>query len=249
MSEKKGGLQYVDSPEIRLSGIRKIVMAGDPGCTRFSDESKQVLGQILAQKTDLFFMLGDLTFTGLDEEFRDLIRFFDARVRVPVFAVRGNHDLAGYTRFLGRLSYALLLDKIVCFFLCNATGHFSKEDLGLLKQSLETHGDKDFLVLMHIPPPVSGNRKFLKDEDWNELKTVLEPHRGRIRHIFCGHVHGFYEFEADGYPVTVTAGGGAAMIHELPESAKRIYHSVTLFLDPGGSLRTEVVPVEGVPVF
>lgn len=240
---KRTGFQYVDKPEVTLSGIKRLVILGDPGCTRFSDDSKKVLGRILDQKADLFFILGDLAFSDSKDEFREIIAFCDPRVGVPIFALRGNHDLSHYAEFFGRKTYALVLDRLVCFFLCNATGHFLQEDLDLLRETLEKHQEKNFILLMHIPPPIHIARQGLRKEDWEKLKAVLEPFRERIKHIFCGHIHGFCEYEVDGYPVTITAGGGAAMIYELSAPAQRFHHAIALSLHPDGSFSKEVIPV------
>ena len=242
-STKKTGFQSVEQKESVLPGIRKIVLLGDPGCTRFSGDSRKILGQILNQEADLFFMLGDLVFSDSEEEFHELIAFCDPRVHAPVFALRGNHDLSHYARFFGLASYALVFDPFVCFFLDDATGHFLREDLDLLRETLEKHKEKNFILLMHIPPPTHVDRRGLKKEDWEKLKGALEPYRERIRHIFCGHVHGFHQYEIDGYPVTITAGGGAAMIHELLAPAQKLHHSIVLSLHPDGSLSTAMVPV------
>lgn len=244
MQPKKAGFQRVDEPEIRLSGITKIVMLGDPGCTGFSDDSKKILDQILRQETDLFFILGDLAFTDSEEELREMIDFCNSRVKVPIFATRGNHELTAYPKFLGLASYALVLDRHVCFFLCDATGHFFENDLVLLKNELEKYQDKKFIIQMHIPPPTNIARKSLKIEDWEKLKAVLNQHRERIQHLFCGHMHGFHEYEIDGYPVTITAGGGAAMLHELLAPAKKLHHSIEVSLHQDGFLSSKVIPVE-----
>jgi 3',5'-cyclic AMP phosphodiesterase CpdA len=246
MQPPKAGFQKVEEPELRLAGITRIVMLGDPGCTHFSDESKKILGQILSQDTDLFFILGDLAFMDEAEELRAMIDFCDPRVKVPIFALRGNHEISNYSKFLGRTSYALVLDHHVCFFLCNATGHFLESDLDLLRGQLEKHRDKKFMVLMHIPPPTNVSRKSLKIEEWKKLRAVMDLHREKIRHLFCGHIHGFYEYEIDGYPVTITAGGGAAMIHELSAPAKKLHHSLEVILSPEGFLNAKVIPIQEV---
>ena len=244
MPLKKAGCQYVGQEELVLTGIKKIVLLGDPGCTQFSGEAPSILDRILSQEADLFFILGDLAFADSEEELRELISFCDARVHVPVFALRGNHDLSSYAGLFGRRTYALVLDRVVCFFLDDATGHFLKEDLDLLKRQLEKYPEKKFILLMHIPPPTHVDRRGLRTDDWEELKAVIEPYRGRIQHLFCGHIHGFHEYEADGYPVTITAGGGAAMVHELAPPAKKLHHSIVLSLHSDGSLSIEIVPAD-----
>ena len=199
--------------------------------------------RILRQEADLFFILGDLAFSDSEKEFRSLISFCDARVRVPVFATCGNHDLSHYPDFLGLRSYALVLDRFVCFFLDDATGHFLPADLELLRGQLEKHPGKNFLLFMHIPPPTNVNRRGLRKKDWEALRAVLDPFRERIKHIFCGHIHGFHEYEIDGYAVTITAGGGSAMIYELTAPAQKLHHAVGLSLHADGSFSTELLPV------
>lgn len=243
----KKGFQFVESPEMTLSGVRKIVVLGDPGCTFFSEGSKKIFDRILAQKADLFFILGDLAFLDTEEELREIVDFCNARAQAPVFALRGNHDLNQYNRFLGRETYALALDRVVCFFLCNAAGHFSEQDLELLRKTLAEHPDKDFLVFMHIPPAAHLVRWSIEKEEWDKLKAVLDPHKGRIRRIFCGHIHGFYEYDVDGYPVTITAGGGAAMIHEAQRPGQKVHHSIGLELRPDGSIVSTFMPVQEAP--
>jgi len=92
----KPGFQYVSREEISLPGVRRITLAGDPGCTGFRDESRFILAHILRQKCDAIFMLGDLACTGAEEEFRDVIDFCNCRVQVPIFALCGNHDRPQY---------------------------------------------------------------------------------------------------------------------------------------------------------
>lgn len=231
-------------PEVFLSGIRDIVVLGDPGCTFFSPESRKVLERILFQKADLFFILGDLAFLDTEEEFQEIVDFCNARAQAPVFALRGNHDLNQYDRFLGKETYAIVLDRFVCFFLCNAAGRFERSALELLAKTLIAHPGKDFLIFMHIPPAAPLACWSLSREEWHQLKEVLDPHKERVRKIFCGHIHGFYEYEVDGYPVTITAGGGAAMIHATQGAGQKIHHSIKLELRPDGSIRQTLVPVE-----
>lgn len=246
MQPGKAGFQKVEESEVRLTGVTRIVMLGDTGCTFFSDYSKKILDQILCQEADLFFILGDLACTDAAEELREMIDFCNFRVKVPVFALRGNHEISNYSQFLGRTTYALVLGRHVCFFLCNATGHFLESDLALLKTKLEEHQDKKFIVLMHIPPLTNIPRKSLMIEEWKKLRAVMDLHRGKILHLFCGHIHGLCEYEVDGYPVTITAGGGAAMIHELSAPAKKIHHCVEVVLSPDGSLNTKIIPIGDV---
>ncbi|HOW59531.1 MAG TPA: metallophosphoesterase [Candidatus Omnitrophota bacterium] len=243
MKIKRTGFQYIDSQEIILPGIRKVVIFGDPGCTGFYGESKRVLDQILKQNAEAFFALGDLAFTGSGEELREVIDFSNARAQVPIFSLCGNHDLPHYPEFLGRSSYALILDYHVCFFFDNSQGYFSEKDLDLLREMLEKYPDKSFIVLMHIPPPLEITRGSLPEQEWKKIKIVLGPHAGRILRIFCSHLHGFYEYLLECYQITLTAGGGAAMIHSLPAPAQKTYHAVWMNFHDHGSITTRFIPV------
>lgn len=88
MRSLKSGFQYVDKNELYLSGIKKIVVMGDVACTGFLQTNKTVFGKILEIETDLFLILGDISFLG-EEEFEEVIDFCNQRVTVPVFSLRG----------------------------------------------------------------------------------------------------------------------------------------------------------------
>lgn len=244
VQRNKTGFQFIDTPEIILREVERVVIFGDPGCTGFYEDSKKVLGGILKQKADAFFVLGDLAFTGSEEELREVIEFCDTRVQVPIYCLCGNHDLPYYPKLLGRSSYALILDAHVCCFLDNSGGYFSENDFELLRKMLQKYPDKPFVLLMHIPPPLTIGRGSLEAPEWEKIKTVIGPHAGRIRRIFCSHLHGFYEYQLDGYEIMLTAGGGAAMIHKLVKPALEIFHSVLADFQSDGSVNTRLVPVE-----
>jgi hypothetical protein len=243
--EMKPGLQYVDMEEISISGIKKIILTGDIGCTGFNEDSREILGQILSRKPDLFFFIGDLAFTGSEEEFREIIDFCESRVQVPIFALCGNHDLPGYDKFLGSSTYAIVLDKFVCVFLCNATGYCLDEEITFLRMALNKYKTRDFVIFMHVPPPTDINRSHLPQAEWEKVKKELDGHREKIKHIFCAHIHGYHDYYIDGYHVTITAGGGAAMINDLKNPEQKIHHAVIVNLDDNGALRTEVITVRG----
>lgn len=241
----KLGFYYVDKENIHLQNIKKIVVAGDTGCTGFFEESKKILGQILSLKPDLFFILGDLVCTGAEFEFQEIIDFCNSRVQVPIFALRGNHDILNYKKFLGLLSYSIVLEKFVCIFLDNPRGHFLDQDIDFLKRELDKNKMRSVLIFMHIPPPTDIYRSHLVQSEWEKVKTTLDQHKEQIKHIFCAHIHGYHEYYIDGYPVTITAGGGAAMLHNLKKQEQRFYHAVVVNLHEDGSLTTEVITIQG----
>jgi 3',5'-cyclic AMP phosphodiesterase CpdA len=237
------GFQYIDREEIRIRGVKKVILTGDIGCTGFNEDSRDILGQILGQECDLFFFLGDLAFTGAEEEFREIIDFCNGRVQKPIFALCGNHDLPGYYKFLGSSTYALKLDKFVCIFLSNATGYFLAKDIAFLAKELNKHKTQDFIIFMHVPPPTDIDRNHLLQAEWEKIRKELDQYKKKIRHIFCAHIHGYHDYLLDGYPITITAGGGAAMINDLKKPEQKIHHAIILNLGESGDVSTEIIPV------
>jgi 3',5'-cyclic AMP phosphodiesterase CpdA len=241
----KSGFHYVDKENIHLQKVKKMVLAGDTGCTGFFEESKTILEQILGLTPDLFFILGDLVCTGSEDEFQEIIDFCNRRVQVPVFALRGNHDIPNYKKFLGLSSYTIVLDKFVCIIIDNARGQFLEQDIDFLKKELIKYKTHPILIFMHIPPPTDISRGSLSQSEWEKVRTTLDQHKENIKHIFCAHIHGYHEYYLDGYPVTITAGGGAAMVYELKNKEQRFFHAVVIDLHEDGSLSKEVITIQG----
>ena len=229
--------------ETEMKGVREVVLAGDPGCTGFDDQSKRVFGDVLSRKADLFIITGDLAQTGAREEFAEVMDFCNARAHAPVFALCGNHDLPGYAECCERATYAIVLEQAVLVCLDNSKGVFASGELAFLQQKLEKHVGKRFVVLFHVPPPIDSIRSLMKDETWQELRSVLDPHRDRIERIICGHLHGYYEYRLDGYHIIITAGGGSAMIYQLPNEECKIFNALRLSFKDDGSIATEMIPI------
>jgi len=241
----KPGFQYVDREEIRIAGVHKIILTGDIGCTGFNENSREILGQILRRKPDLYFFLGDLAFTGAEEEFREVIAFCNERVQAPIFALCGNHDLPDYFKVLGSSTYAILLDKFVCIFLSNGTGYLLDQDIAFLKKELDKYRTRDFIIYMHVPPPTDIDRNHLMKTEWEKMRKELDKHKNKIRHIFCAHIHGYHDYLADGYPLTITAGGGADMIYDLKRPEQKIHHALILNLGDSGAISREIMLLRG----
>ena len=166
-------------------------------------------------------------------------------MQVPIFALCGNHDLPGYYKFLGSSTYAIVLDKFVCIFLSNATGYCLDEDIAFLRKELDKHKTRDFIIFMHVPPPTDIDRNHLLQAEWEKVRKELDQYKKKIRHIFCAHIHGYHDYYIDGYHVTITAGGGAAMINDLKKPEQKIHHAIILNLDDSGAVSTEIITVRG----
>jgi hypothetical protein len=97
---------------------------------------------------------------------------------------------------------------------------------------------------MHVPPPTDINRSHLPHEDWEKVKLIIDSHKDRIKRIFCAHIHGFHDYYLDGYSITITAGGGGAMINDLKNPEQKLYHSIVMNLHDNGEISTEVITLK-----
>ncbi|MBI5394308.1 MAG: metallophosphoesterase [Verrucomicrobia bacterium] len=239
----ESAFQRTTKNETELKGVREIVVVGDVGCTGFDDQSKQVFGSVLRQRADLFIITGDLAQNGSRDQVAEVMAFCNTRAQAPVFALCGNHDSPGYAECCGLATYALVLERAVLVCLDNSKGRFGTGDLGFLQQELEKHVGKRFVILFHVPPPLDSIRSVMKEETWQELRTVLDAHKDRIECIICGHLHGYYEYRLDGYHVFITAGGGAAMIYQLPKEECKVFNALRLSFREDASIAIEMIPI------
>jgi predicted MPP superfamily phosphohydrolase len=239
----KSFFQFVSKKETELQGIKKIVVLGDVGCTGFNEDSKIVFDKILNIPADLFFIVGDLAWTGNKEEFNELINFCNKRAKAPVFALCGNHDIPDYASCCGLSSYALTCGQLVSVFLDNSNGSFLEEDLKFLGQELEKHKEKKFIILFHIPAPLDFEASSMTTQEWQRLRQVIDKHKEKIQCLICGHIHGFYEYNLDGYHIFITGGGGAAMTYKLPKEEFKIYNALCLSLNNDTSVDISVIPI------
>jgi 3',5'-cyclic-AMP phosphodiesterase len=185
----------------------------------------------------LAVVTGDLTHWGEPEAYRVFKQAMDKLV-IPYVAMVGNHDrraacleaLPGaaprdLNNFVqgtrdtsaGRLIFLDTLDEH------SHAGQLCTKRFAWFDQALdEAPRDKPLFVFMHHPPFAVGVHAM--DEialvERARFAEVLKPHRGRIRHLFFGHVH---------RPISGTW-------NDIPFSTLRgTSHQVWLDLDPNGS--------------
>jgi hypothetical protein len=236
------GFQFVKDEELHLPGIRSVVFLGDVGCTPDFEASKAPLGEILEIDTDLFVILGDLTFLGTEEEFAEVLAFCNERVSVPIFSLCGNHDVRNFSRILGRATYALVLDEFVILALDNAQGTFREESLDLVESMLRRHVDKRLLITFHVPPPSAFRHGAMRREEWDRLRAVSDECRDRVEAVLTGHIHAFQEYFLDGYRVFISGGGGA-YLYELEQDPLKSHHAIRMGFAKDGAADIEVIPV------
>jgi len=241
----KPGLQSVDKRELYLKGIRSVVVLGDNGCRPPEMIDIDAFKKILKIKTDFFIIVGDLVFKGEAGEFRKLMRLCRKAAGAPIFTLAGNHDLPMYSKFCGRTSYAIILDRFGFICLDNAKRRFKQSDVDLLKGALKKHPEKKFFVLFHIPPPLRFDKSHIEYAEWEKIKRVLDKFKERIVYVFCGHIHAFLNYRLDGYRIIITGGGGAKLFN-LKEDRLKAHHAVKLSALDGGQIKSHVIAVTGI---
>lgn len=236
----KPGLQRVDTRELYIQGVRSVVVLGDNGCRPPGMVDLNAFRQILKIPTDLFIIIGDIVFKGRADEYRKLSTYCKKIAKAPVFTLAGNHDLPLYSAFCGRSSYALILDRSVFICLDNSRRKFKQSDVHLLKGVLKKHRGKKFFILFHIPPPLKFDGSHIEYAEWKKIKRVLDAGKQKIACIFCGHIHALLNYRLDGYPITITGGGGA-MLFDLKQDKLKAHHAIKISGLVDGYIQSEVI--------
>jgi Icc protein len=191
---------------------------------------------------DVVVLTGDLVESGDAEEYAHL-RSLLAPLRIPAFAIPGNHDARepmreafvedGYLPRQGFLNYVIenyslriiALDTLVPG---EGGGLLCPDRLRWIKGALEAATDRPTLVLMHHPPFVTGiarmDRAGLSGTE--AFAEIVRSHP-QIERILCGHLHRAIDSRFAG-----TIAGTA------PSTA----HQVALDLRPGARLSFTLEP-------
>ncbi len=238
----------MDKRELYLKGIRSVVVLGDNGCRPAEMIDIKAFKNILKIKTDFFIILGDLVFHGKTGEFRKLLKLCRKTTKVPVFTLAGNHDLPMYSKFCGRSSYAIILDRFGFICLDNSKRKFKQSDVNLLKGVLKKHKGKKFFVLFHIPPPLRFDSSHIEYSEWEKIKSVLDKFKERIVCIFCGHIHALLNYWLDGYRIIITGGGGARLAN-LKQDRLKAHHAIKLSALDEGKIKSRIIAVTGSKIY
>jgi len=235
-------IKYVDKKEIYLESVRSVVVLGDNGCRPPAMIDLAAFKKILKIKTDFFIIVGDIVFKGRPGEFRKLFKLCRRATKTPIFALAGNHDLPNYSKFCGKTSYAIILDRFGFICLDNSKRGFEKKDVALVERILKKHKKKKFFILFHIPPPLRFDQSHIEYKEWEKIKKVLDKFKNRIVCIFCGHIHAFLDYRLDGYRIFITGGGGAALFN-LKQDRLKAHHALRLSSLNEGKVKLDIIPV------
>lgn len=240
MNKLKAGFQFIDRKEILLKGLKRIILAGDVGCTVFGATSRKVLDKILKIQADLFIILGDLAYTGKKKEFQEVFGFCKNRVRVPIFTICGNHDLPGYYRQLGSSVYSVISGNFAFIFLDNSRGPLDSKNLSFLKSQLDKHKKKKSFIFLHVPPPNDLHPMCMNNKEWLALKRVLDRNKKSIGCILSAHIHAFRRYRLNGYHVIISGGGGAKLFYSKNDKLHS-HHALRLTLNNKGAFGIKVI--------
>jgi 3',5'-cyclic AMP phosphodiesterase CpdA len=153
---------------------------------------------------DVVVLTGDLVDLGLPEEYAHLRRIL-APLRMPVYAIPGNHDDrdamrhafrdGGYLPATGFLHYAvddwpvrlIGLDTLIPM---QGGGELCSDRLGWLEDTLARRPSVPTLIMMHHPPFATGiahmDRIGLDNRD---AFTAIMARHPQVQTILCGHLH------------------------------------------------------------
>lgn len=185
---------------------------------------------------DLVIGTGDLTQSGLDEEY-DVLEQILAELYTPFAAVAGNHDrrtivkrrlayLGAFSEQTHFLQYVVELDQVRLLVLDTVREGsdepgYCAERLAWLATNLP--GDKPTLLAMHHPPFATGIAWLdAKEPAWSVPLGELVAKAPNVIRILCGHAHRGMFRTWRGVPVT---------------TAPSVAHQVALDLTPGAPPR------------
>lgn len=202
-------LKYVNqSEEIKVS-VKEFIVCGDPGCDGYNGAVVAIYENILKQQTDLTFVVGDMVPNGHPFYYKQFEDITNTSSKNPVYCVVGNHDIKNYNQYLGEKDYYIKTENVLFIILDNSKRYFCEETITFLKNTLEEHCDGPTFIFFHIPPPNDFVDNGIVDEQWDNIRILMEGYESFIKCIFTGHVHKGFDFELDGLRVIITGGAGA----------------------------------------
>jgi len=241
--KNKGVVKVKDKVNF-ISKVSSFTILGDPGCDGLGVEIMTTFAKALSStQTDFKIILGDLVPFGMEEFYQHIHGIINNVSEDPVYALCGNHDTDHYVQYFGLKNYILVNGDLLIIVLDNSKRIFEDETLKFLEASLQGYQRKNILILFHIPVPNSISPNSMKIEEWQKLKTIMDPYKVSIRYILSGHVHSFFSDEVDGYRVIVSAGGGARLdfFGRLPDKNSSFHHVLRFYFDKDSELKYEYV--------
>ncbi|MBI5881925.1 MAG: metallophosphoesterase [Elusimicrobia bacterium] len=254
-------------PEPRQSFRFAVIGDAEPG--RFpwqrifapTDAFRKNIRRIQGMDTDFMIQLGDIVSKGVEGNYRKLVEFLNAEVRVPLMVVVGNHDRSEPNGEADKTLFRTVFGKTDLSFdyngwrfviLDSADRRLLPEQLAWLERTLSakvpaivfTHVPPSYLSgLLKSPEPDKSSMGGYFDDGSAEFRKLVSS--GNVKRVYFGHIHALGTAEVDGVRYVLTAGGGSPHYPLPPGYPKRkVAHFVGVEAGPWG-LRETVFEVDG----
>ena len=204
----------------------------------------------ISDDPDILFAIstGDIVGTGSQARFDFFFSQVNRCLTKPLVFAVGNHELLGggaglYPSVVGSRDYSFVFGD-ACFIIVDDTKPNGIDAAGedLLSNELDAaDGYEETFVFMHVPlydPPGTDISHSLAPSAAERLMGLFRGHR--VTHIFCSHIHGFYQGSWEGIPFTISGGAGAPLIGTDPDHY--FYHYLKVRVSDGETT-VEPVPV------
>ncbi len=233
--------------EVRDESNFTFAVCGDP------HGNYQIFGKIVEAAKQLQFLVvvGDLTKSGSEMEYRKLHDFLEGS-GVSYYLIRGDNDREkdpqgiNFIKYFGPLYRSFNYQNSHFLLLDNSDGFngFSDEELRWIEDDLGENSSRHIFAFAHIPPgapPGLGVPYNMWEKARISGERALEIlQRFQVELMFCGHIHGYEEYQAESPRILVTGGAGATL--HLPEQIGGYYHYLK------AHVKGEVVEVEVVRI-
>ncbi len=194
---------------------------------------KKILEDASRHNPDFIIHTGDLTTGGRYYQYKESLEAISSFKTPIVFAV-GNHDVSHngercFAMMFGPQNFFFDVGDYRFIFVNNNSekASCSIDSLpdpqngsvsanGIDEYTLETiervlEEKKNSFVVMHMPPPLGPFRFHSFQMNSDRFLDLMKKNAGRVKSVFCGHIHGFGEQDHHGVPYVVTGGAGGRL--------------------------------------
>jgi len=209
------------------------------------DRFHEVVDRVNAETdADFVLMLGDLTSSSRDDQF-DRVEAEYARLRIPIYATPGNHDvnvMGNYQERFGRANYSFTHKGARFTSIDSGSAAVGEEMFEWYTAWTEAGRDALHVTFSHIPAlEVLG----LRSGQWNSRRQahhfIARSVETDVDLLLFGHLHSFDRYVLGGIPTFISGGCGA--FEEKLDGISR--HFLRVRADPSSqSLDVQVVRVD-----
>jgi len=172
---------------------------------------RKLLKQIKGEKKDFIINLGDMVLWpgAWDSFFKDIA---SAVVRVPIFAVRGNHDSIGrFKKYFKKEQtyYSINYGITHLIILDDNNGFLKNEQYKWLVEDLKSHQNYKWIIVLAHKPLYSGAHWGVRRKLIGQLDPLFKKYR--VSMFISSHYHSYEHLFVNGVTYIVSGGGGAPL--------------------------------------